>query len=383
MSIFLTGGTGFLGSYVLDTLLGDPSLLASEERVFVMTRSGGDAALEKLWRALQLHMDAERFYGLLDRIVFVPSDLMAPGLGLSEKARAQIVEECDSVLHIAASLNRKSSKACFNANLRGTLSIIQLVREIAERRGNFRRFSEVSTTAVAGKREHAVISEDEAVDWAVSDYDPYGRTKKFAEHMSRELLPDIDKCILRPPTVMGDSRFPETTQFEMARIYSLMVGAPAVPVHPDTRLDFVPANFVGPSIAKLHTKPTLRWDTYHLSAGEGAETAADHARALRDAGIGTPRFVPQLHGAFDFVASQLTHGPKNDLTLIASLIKVFLPYFTNDVVFDNRRVVEELGETPPPFTTYCAELVRWTRSVRFSYPYSPLPERRAVAEAAE
>ena len=118
-------------------------------------------------------------------------------------------ERCDSVLHVAASLNRKSSKACFNANLRGSLSVIKLVRSIAEARGDLRRFGVVSTTAVCGKRQHEVVTEDESIDWSRSDYDPYARTKKFAEHMVGELLDDLPTVIFRPPTVMGDSRFPE------------------------------------------------------------------------------------------------------------------------------------------------------------------------------
>ena len=34
-----------------------------------------------------------------------------------------------------------------------------------------------------------VVYEDSAIDWSRSDYDPYARTKKFAEHMLHELLP--------------------------------------------------------------------------------------------------------------------------------------------------------------------------------------------------
>jgi nucleoside-diphosphate-sugar epimerase len=380
VSIFITGGTGYLGSYVLTELLEQPEA----GRLKLMTRAADRGeAVAKLWRALQLHMDADRFRAALERIDFVPGDLHAPGLGIDEKDREAILEECDSVLHIAASLNRKSSKACFNSNLRGTLSVIELTREIAERQGGLRRFSEVSTTAVAGKREHECVTEDEAIDWDRSDYDPYARTKKFGEHMVHELLPDVPKTIFRPPTVMGDSRFARTTQFDMVRIYCLMIDAPVVPVHPDTRLDFVPADFVGHCIARLHMKERPAHETYHLSAGLGSKTAREHAETLRAAGIRTPILAPRLHGAFDRISDQLASGPRGQVSLIGSLIKVFLPYFTNDVVFDNTRVTEELGVTPAPFTDYAVDLYRWAKSVRFSYPYAPLPERAMIQEAAE
>lgn len=380
MSIFITGGTGFLGSYVVTELLEHPEA----GRLSLLTRAAGrDEAVAKLWRALQLHMPFERFEAALERIDFVPGDLHAPKLGIDEVTRARLREECDSVLHIAASLNRKSAKACFNANLRGTLSVIELSREIAEARGGLRRFSEVSTTAVAGKREHENVHEDEAVDWDRSDYDPYARTKKFGEHMVHELLPDVPKTIFRPSTVMGDSRFARTTQFDMLRIYCLMVDAPAIPTHPDTRLDFVPADFVGQSIARLHLKERPAHETYHLSAGLGSKTVREHAATLKAAGIRTPILAPRLHGAFARISDQLASGPRGQVSLIASLIKVFLPYFTNDVVFDNTRVTEELGVAPAPFTDYAVDLYRWAKSVRFSYPYAPLPPRAAIREAAE
>ncbi len=78
-----------------------------------------------------------------------------------------------------------------------------------------RRFSNVSTVAVAGKRSNEVVTEDRSIEWDRSDYDPYARTKKFCEHMVRELLPDVGLTIFRPSIVLGDSRYPETTQFDM------------------------------------------------------------------------------------------------------------------------------------------------------------------------
>lgn len=377
--LFLTGGTGYLGSYVVHRLLKDPSV----DRLLLMSRARGRAqAVEKLWKALQLHVDADAFYELLPRIELIEGDLTAPGLGLSEADRARIAEECSTILHIAASLNRKSSKACFNANLRGSLSMIQLVREVAQQRGGLDRFGVVSTTAVSGQREHETVTEDASVDWDRSDYDPYARTKKFAEHMVRELLPDVPKVILRPPTVMGDSRFGPTTQFEMVQMTCTLIDAPIVPIHPDTRLDFVPADFVGGAIAELILKPELQWDCYHLSAGEGATRASELERHLRDAGIRTPRLMPSLFPVFDGVAKGMMNAPRGQISLFGSLLKVFLPYFTNDVVFDNTRVVSELGYGPTPFVDYFPETYRWCKSVRFQYPYRPLPAE-PFARAAE
>ena len=215
MSPFITGGTGFLGSYVLTNYL-----RTTEAHLCVLTRAANrPAAVAKLWKSLQLHMNFEEFEAYLPRLSAVQGDLHAPGLGLSESDHSQVLESCDSILHIAASLNRKSAKSCLNSNLRGTLSVVKLGRELADR-GHLERFSHVSTVAVAGQRDREVVLEDEAIDWGRSDYDPYGRTKKFCEHMVRELLPDTPLTFFRPSIVMGDSRFPQTTQFDMVRAFA-------------------------------------------------------------------------------------------------------------------------------------------------------------------
>ena len=152
-----------------------------------------------------------------------------------EEYRA-LVGSTDSILHCAASLNRKSEKQCLNVNLRGSLEVVQLALRARNQQG-LRRFSHVSTVAVAGKRQNEVVPEDASIDWQRSDYDPYARTKKFSEYMVQQLLPDVPHTIFRPAIVMGDSRRPETTQFEMVQAFDLLVRLPVLPLRPDDRID--------------------------------------------------------------------------------------------------------------------------------------------------
>lgn len=377
MSILITGATGYLGSYVTHLLL-----TGHDERLVVIVR--GDDAEAKLWRALQLHMDGETFHDFLPRIEIVPGDLTAPRLGLDDAAWGRLVRTVDSVIHIAASLNRKSAKACFNVNLRGTLSVIKLAHAIAEG-GGLRRFSHVSTTGVAGTRDRELVAEDETIDWSRSDYDAYGRTKKFCEHMLWELLGGrTEILIFRPSIVMGDSRFPMTTQFDMVRAFCTLAELPAVPIRPDARFDIVNADFVSRALVALHTKDHPLHDTYNLSAGVGSKTAVEIMNAfVSRTGRRAPRFVPGLEGAFARTVDLLASGKsRNTITRTASLLKVFLPYITYDTVFDNSRVTTELGIRPVPFTEYCADLYLYAKQVGFQYPYVALPPRPTAASPA-
>jgi len=378
MTTFITGATGYLGSYVLDVMMRE-----SDERVAVLTRAKGQAdGIEKLWRGLQQHMDADTFRSFLPRIELVPGDLTATDLGIEASQYERLTRECDSVLHIAASLNRKSEKACLNHNLRGTLSVIEFARAAKDVSG-LRRFSHVSTVAVAGQRDREVVQEDEAIDWARSDYDPYARTKKFAEHMVRRLLPDVPKTFLRPSIVMGDSRTAETSQFDMVRAFCVLADMPILPFRSDVRLDIVNADWVGRAIAKIHAKDVTKHEIYHLSAGESACTARQITEALTAGNARrAPRFVPALEGPFGSAMNQLAGMKRrNTLTLIGSLFKVFLPYITYDTVFDNSRAVDEVGVAPVPFIEYAGALYRFAKGVNYKYPYRPLPAA-SVEEAA-
>src|SRR5690349_24951337 len=172
------------------------------------------------------HLDLKTFNkNLQTGIRIYLGDLTSEKFGLSQEDYERLVHTTDSVIHCAASLNRKSEKSCLNVNLRGTLEVVQMAMRARIHHG-LRRMSHVSTVAVAGKRQDEVVTEDNSIDWNRSDYDPYARTKKFCEHMIRQLLPEVPKTIFRPSIVLGDSRRPETTQFEMVRAFVFLAGLP-------------------------------------------------------------------------------------------------------------------------------------------------------------
>ncbi|PYX97604.1 MAG: hypothetical protein DMG71_02640, partial [Acidobacteria bacterium] len=174
MAIFLTGATGYIGAHVAANLLEN-----YKDSLNVLVRAADPHEAEvRLWRALQLHLDFPRFHNHLNtRIHIFRGDLTGAQFGLGDDEYGRLVETTDSVIHCAASLKRKSEKSCLNVNLRGTLEVVRLAMHARDHHG-LRRFSHVSTVAVAGKRSNEVVSEDAAIDWERSDYDPYARTKK-------------------------------------------------------------------------------------------------------------------------------------------------------------------------------------------------------------
>lgn len=52
-------------------------------------------------------------------------------------------------------------------------------------------------------------------------------------------------------------------------------------------------------------------------------------------------------------------------------MKAWWPYVTFDTVFDNTRVVAQIGHAPIPFESYAADLYRWCKDNRYQYPVVP------------
>jgi len=181
---------------------------------------------------------------------------------------------------------------------------------------------------------------------------------------------------VRPSVVIGDSRFAETTRFDMARALCALTDLPVLPLSPDLRLDVVNADWVGPSIAELHVREDLACDTYHLSAGIESRTLGEIADAFSSAlGKRAPRFAGQLAAPFERVLDALANFPKaGNLQRIGALLSAFTPYMATDIVYDNTRAVTDLHTAPTPFTSYGAALYTYAKSVNFEFPYRPLPE---------
>jgi len=375
MAIFLTGATGYVGAHVAALLLEQhPDRL----NLLVRARSEQEAA-ERLWKSLQIHLDFPSFYDhLKSRIHIFCGDLTDKRFGLSEGDYRRLADTTESVIHCAASLNRKSEKVCLNVNLRGTLEVIKLAQAARNLHG-LRRFSDVSTVAIAGHRSDEVVKEDESLDWNRSDYDPYARTKKFCEHMVAELLPDVPHTVFRPSIILGDSRRPETTQFDMVRSFVFLAGLPVLPFRPTDRVDIVNVDFVAESIVTIHQKERPNHDIYHLSSGVDSQTFQELTGALaRAQNKKGPVFLPGLEKPFTRINNWLADNLRGSaIGYGATLLKVFIPYLVWNTVFDNTRITAEMGNKPAPFSAYSYPLLRFSKAGNFTYPYKNWPPEAA------
>lgn len=99
-AIFLTGGTGWIGTHVLSALLS-----GTQARIYCLVRSNDKATSLARLRAAMDRYGVVPAASWMERIEAVTGDLTAPCLGLDAREWQQISETVDVIYHLGASLN--------------------------------------------------------------------------------------------------------------------------------------------------------------------------------------------------------------------------------------------------------------------------------------
>ncbi|KAK0630250.1 hypothetical protein B0T17DRAFT_506736 [Bombardia bombarda] len=212
VTIFLTGATGFLGSYLVRDVL---DRTAHSVKLIAHVRGVKDpaAALDRLRRSLQ-------GYGLwrdewVDRLSAVVGDLSQPQLGIDDAAWKSLAQEVDVVIHNGATVHWvKRYQDMMASNVLSTIDAMRLCNE-----GKPKVFSFVSSTSVLDTDHYIKLSDEQTStgQGAVMEEDDmegsrtglgtgYGQTKWVSEQLVREAgKRGLLGSVVRPGYVLGDA----------------------------------------------------------------------------------------------------------------------------------------------------------------------------------
>jgi len=191
----LTGATGLLGSYLLRDCLREGHRLAVLARPVkrASARERIDAILSRCETELQMK---------LPRPVVLEGELTEENLGLDEASLQWVSRHCQSVLHNAANLTFHScgrDGEPWLSNCRGTQRVLELCKATG-----IRRFHQVSTAYVCGRREGRVLETELDVGQQVGN--DYEQSKIEAEKMVRAAQWIDPPTVYRPAIIVGDSQ---------------------------------------------------------------------------------------------------------------------------------------------------------------------------------
>jgi thioester reductase-like protein len=291
--VLLTGGTGFIGPFLMKSLLEQ-----TQAKIYVLVRSSHEKQGRQRLRAAMESMGPCEV-GLMEmfeaRVIPVCGDLGQPKLGLTRDMWDFLASEIDTVFHNGATVNYLFNYGLMrDANVLGTNEVVRLAFE-----GRPKEFNYVSTTFVFGWAVKSVLHEtDMNENMELLDFG-YSQSKWVAEQVvvdarNRGLSARIFRPALVSPSVTGGGN-----NFDIAvRLVAFMVNH-GIGVDTLNQVSFVPADIVADNIVAISTTPATANKTYHV-------TRDDYSNMLDITGLITkatgrqfeifklPDFVPEL-----------------------------------------------------------------------------------------
>jgi thioester reductase-like protein len=291
--VLLTGGTGFIGPFLIKSLLEQ-----TRAKIYVLVRSSDEKQGRQRLRAAMESMGpcGARLMEMFEaRVIPVPGDLGQPKLGLMQDVWDFLASEIETVFHNGATVNYLFNYDLLrDANVLGTNEVARLAFE-----GRPKEFNYVSTTFVFGWAVKSVLYEtDLNENMELLDFG-YSQSKWVAEQVvvdarRRGLSARIFRPALVSPSVTGGGN-----NFDIAvRLVAFMVNH-GIGVDTLNQVSFVPADIVANNIVAISTTPGTANKTYHVTRDDysnmmditGLITKATGRQFER---FSLPDFVPEL-----------------------------------------------------------------------------------------
>ena len=291
--VLLTGGTGFIGPFLMKSLLEQ-----TEATIHVLVRASDETQGKQRLRAAMHSMGsvAADLMGMFEaRVVAVCGDLGQPGLGLMQETWDFLANQVDTIFHNGATVNYLFNYDMMrDANVLGTNEILRLAFE-----GRAKEFNYVSTTFIFGWAVKSVLYEtDSNADMELLDFG-YSQTKWVAERVvfdaqRRGLSVRVFRPALVSPSVDGGGN-----NFDIAvRLVAFMVNH-GIGVDTLNQVSFVPADIVANNIVAISTSPGTANQTFHVVRDEYSNMT-DITRLITEStgrqfeAFTLPEFVPEL-----------------------------------------------------------------------------------------
>ncbi len=349
MHYFVTGGTGFIGRFLV------PELLRRGGVVYLLVREASLAKLDEL----RAHWHAGH-----DQLVGVTGDLTEPLLGLNACDQDLLAGQIDHFFHLAALYDMAAPEdQQLLVNVGGTEQAVLLAERL-----RVRHYHHVSSIAVAGF--YRGTFREDMLDEATGLDNPYLRSKHLAEkHVRRHCR--TPWRIYRPGLVIGHSRSGEIDKIDglyhcFKLIQKIRAALPAwFPMVglEGGRLNIVPVDYVVAAMATIAHRDGEDGRCFHLTdpdpyrLGEILDMfcAAGHA-PRPGVRIDTRLFgllPPMVRGALGSLppVQRLRDALLDELGIPAQIL-AFLDYPTR---FDNReteRVLAGSGISVPRLADY-------------------------------
>ncbi|UCD64667.1 MAG: SDR family oxidoreductase [Candidatus Zixiibacteriota bacterium] len=373
--VFMTGATGNIGAKLVSAILaGDDSC-----RLILLVRANSaEHARARVKSSVTVVSPEFPFDRYSRRISVLPGDITHDDLGFSGSLYNEVASQVTDIIHSAAATGfLLPVEAARRINLGGTINVMNLARKAADK-GQLRGVAHVSTAFVNTGNGRPIGEEDFLVR---RDFlHGYDQTKWEAERYIRSAMSWLPVTVFRPSVIVGDSNTGCTSAFNVLYTPLRLIchgQIDTLPAEPEVRLDVVPSDYVADAIHHIFIrKGKCSGRTFHITAG------GDKSLTIGQIIDGTLNLAAKYYprscaNGVRFVAPSLFDaafgGGGNGNNRIFRMIKVFEPYMTRQMIFDDsgtraalhgsKIAVKSLSEYFETIVRHCFD-TRWGKQVR-------------------
>ena len=261
--VLLTGATGFLGPFLLRSLLNQTTAAYT----VLMRATDPSVARERLTTALKAAgLYDRRTAAVFDaRVHVICGDLASPQLGLSDRVWLQLTETIDTIVHNAAWVDYiLDYRALRPSNVEGTRELLRLAS--ASRRKQFHFVS--STTIFGWTSKRNLLERDSNPEMSALDFG-YAQTKWVSEQLVLQAHEQgLDARIYRPAFLTASTAgFGHSTDI-VVRLLSFMIKYGVAP-NADIQLSFMPVDIAAHNITAVMTSSAETQEpVFHVTVDE-------------------------------------------------------------------------------------------------------------------
>ena len=340
--IFLTGITGLVGSSFVTGLLKQ----RDDVEIVALTRASAiKSASERVDEVIREQCKLEECPELADKFLSKISVIGGDVTDLDPEAFAKMpeLEGVDTVFHCAADVNlgKDPQGKTYRINYNGTENVVGLAKLLKVKELHY-----VCTAYIAGKLEGRAI-EDNPIDSGFNN--PYEKSKYEAEMLVRNA--GIPFTVYRPSIITGrreDGKIRRALAFYrilefMAKLkkHTCSKTGQDPTKYVDLNLHFaaentdliyfVPIDYIQEAVVKLFQTPVCG-KAFHITG---------------DAPVSTLQILEAMCKVLKISNVSLgadNHDPTRDEKLLTRFLGDLLPYFSSNIIFDQKNVREVAGD---------------------------------------